>query len=253
MSDQYSVVGILLEASIVVQVVMILLVITSLMSWGVIIGRWKEYKSSNAAMVAFEERFWSGIDLGRLFLQTNTSTEPQVGQEKVFRAGFKEFNRLCQTKGTDVDSIMDGVSRAMRVTLLRERDRLEAHLPFLATVGSTSPYLGLFGTVWGIMTAFLSLANAQQATLNVVAPSIAEALIATAIGLAAAIPAVIAYNKFATQSDQLVSSYDAFSDEFSSILHRQAHVFLETQKDKAASATTNATTHVGAAPKPPHV
>ena len=232
MASEYSVVGILLEASIVVQIVMILLVLISVMSWGVIFGRFREYSVSRRAMEQFEEKFWSGIDLGRLFVQTNSNTDQQMGQEKVFRAGFKEFNRLCQTKGTDPDSIMDGVTRAMRVALMRERDRLEAHLPFLATVGSTSPYLGLFGTVWGIMTAFLALANAQQATLNVVAPSIAEALIATAIGLAAAIPAVMAYNKFATQADQLLGAYDAFSDEFSSILHRQAHVFVENQKEK---------------------
>ena len=168
-------------------------------------------------------------------MQANSQANHDSGQENVFRSGFKEFNRLCQTKGTDADSIVEGASRAMRVALMRERDKLEMHLPFLATVGSTSPYLGLFGTVWGIMTAFLALANAQQATLNVVAPSIAEALIATAIGLAAAIPAVIAYNRFATKADSLLGAYDAFSDEFSSILQRQAHLHVENQKEQARS------------------
>lgn len=232
MTEQYSVVGILLEASIVVQLVMVALVIISVMSWAVIFARRRVYTGARVAVKEFEERFWSGIDLARLYLQTNSHSNEHSGQENVFRAGFKEFNRLCQTKGTDADSIVSGASRAMRVALMRERDKLELHLSFLATVGSTSPYLGLFGTVWGIMTAFLSLANAQQATLTVVAPSIAEALIATAIGLAAAIPAVIAYNRFATQADSLLGAYDTFSDEFSSILQRQAHVYVENNKEK---------------------
>lgn len=233
-TEQYSVIGIVLEASLVVQFVMIALVIISVMSWAVIFGRRKVYSTAQTAMKDFEERFWSGMDLARLYLQTNSHGNDQSGQENVFRAGFKEFNRLCQTKGTDADSIVQGASRAMRVALMRERDKLELHLSFLATVGSTSPYLGLFGTVWGIMTAFLSLANAQQATLTVVAPSIAEALIATAIGLAAAIPAVIAYNRFATQADSLLGAYDAFSDEFSSILQRQAHLYVENNREQSA-------------------
>lgn len=232
MADQYSVVGMLLEASLVVQLVMIGLVVISIMSWAVIFGRRKMYATAELAMKDFEERFWSGMDLARLYLQVNSQANEESGQENVFRAGFKEFNRLCQTKGTDADSIVAGAGRAMRVALMRERDKLELHLPFLATVGSTSPYLGLFGTVWGIMTAFLALANAQQATLTVVAPAIAEALIATAIGLAAAIPAVVAYNKFATQADSLLGAYDAFSDEFSSILQRQAHHYIEGQKSQ---------------------
>ncbi len=234
MAESYSVVGILLEASPVVQLVMVALVAISVVSWAVIFGRRKVYKTATASMKEFEEKFWSGMDLARLYLQSNSQSNPDSGQENVFRAGFKEFNRLCQTKGTDADSIVEGASRAMRVALMRERDKLEMHLPFLATVGSTSPYLGLFGTVWGIMTSFLALANAQQATLTVVAPSIAEALIATAIGLAAAIPAVIAYNRFATQADGLLGSYDAFSDEFSSILQRQAHLYVENQKESKA-------------------
>jgi len=235
-TEQYSVVGILLEASIVVQLVMVALVLISIASWAVILGRRKLYSKAFKSMRQFEERFWSGMDLSRLYVQVNTNANPDSGQEAVFRAGFKEFNRLCQTKGTDAESILDGSGRAMRVALIRERDKLELHLPFLATVGSTSPYLGLFGTVWGIMSAFLALANAQQASLNVVAPAIAEALIATAIGLAAAIPAVIAYNKFATQADRLVSAYDSFSDEFSSVLHRQAYVFIDNQRNGQPTA-----------------
>lgn len=232
MAEQYSIVGILLEASFVVQFVMIALVLISIASWAVILGRKGFYTRARKATKDFEERFWSGIDLARLYVQTNNEPNVNSGQENVFRAGFKEFNRLCQTKGTDADSIVEGASRAMRVALMRERDKLELHLSFLATVGSTSPYLGLFGTVWGIMTAFLALANAQQATLTVVAPSIAEALIATAIGLVAAIPAVVAYNRYATHADSLLGAYDAFSDEFSSILQRQAYVFIENHRVK---------------------
>jgi biopolymer transport protein TolQ len=175
-------------------------------------------------MYGFEEQFWSGIDLNKLYRDGNERAElgQVLGMEGIFRAGFKEFSRLAQ-QGLDTDDIMDGVQRVMRVALSREEERLERHLPFLATVGSTSPYVGLFGTVWGIMHSFRGLANSTQATLATVAPGISEALIATAMGLFAAIPAVMAYNRFAARLDTCVNRYEAFTDEFSSILLRQAH------------------------------
>ncbi len=226
MQASHSVSSILLEASLPVQLVMVALVMISIVSWALICKRAKDFRLASNALHEFEERFWSGIDLSKLYVQVNTKTGPDHGEQSIFKAGFKEFNRISQTKGADVESIMQGIQRAMRVALLREREKLESHLPFLATVGSTSPYLGLLGTVWGIMSSFLALANAEQASLNVVAPAIAEALIATAMGLVAAIPAVIAYNRFAAKSDALLNAYDAFSDEFSSILHRQAHLLM---------------------------
>ena len=175
------------------------------------------------ALKGFEERFWSGMDLSRLFVQVNTEPNHYSGEENIFRAGFKEFARLRKSAHSDPEAVMAGTERSMRVALLREQEKLEMYLPFLATVGSTSPYIGLFGTVWGIMHSFLALANETQATLSVVAPGIAEALIATAIGLFAAIPAVISYNRFSAEVDRLLHNYETFMDEFSSILHRKAH------------------------------
>lgn len=171
----------------------------------------------------FEERFWSGIDLSKLYRQAGSNPDPDSGVEQIFRAGFKEFSRLRQQPGVDPDAVMEGVARAMRVAISREEEKLEASLPFLATVGSTSPYVGLFGTVWGIMNSFRGLATVQQATLATVAPGIAEALIATAIGLFAAIPAVIAYNRFSARSEMLIGRYYTFADEFQAILHRKVH------------------------------
>lgn len=203
---------------------MLLLLLASVISWGMILNRLKMYKLAKTALMEFEERFWSGIDLSRLYVQINTAPNENSGQENIFRVGFKEFARLRQSKSADPDAVMEGAQRAMRVAIVREQEKLERHLSFLATVGSTSPYIGLLGTVWGIMSSFLSLANAQQATISVVAPDIAEALIATAMGLFAAIPAVVAYNRFSSMTDSFLISYDTFSDEFSSILHRKAHI-----------------------------
>ncbi|KZZ23314.1 protein TolQ, partial [Alcanivorax sp. HI0083] len=166
--------------------------------------------------------FWSSDDLASLYNQSRKDPDVDSGTEAIFRAGFQEFVRLSKsTRGAE--AVMDGAQRAMRVALQREQTRLTKHLPFLATVGSTSPYVGLFGTVWGIMNSFMALANVKQATLSVVAPGIAEALIATAIGLFAAIPAVMAYNRFSAQSDALLTENEMFAEEFSSVLHRQAH------------------------------
>ena len=230
MSDQISIASLIIHASIPVQLVMLLLLLASIVSWGMILNRLKVYKSTKSALMEFEERFWSGIDLSRLYVQINTAANENSGQENIFRAGFKEFARLRQSKTADADAIMEGAQRAMRVAVVREQEKLERHLSFLATVGSTSPYVGLLGTVWGIMSSFLSLANSHQATISVVAPDIAEALIATAMGLFAAIPAVVAYNRFSATTDSFLISYDTFADEFSSILHRKAHI----KEDKTA-------------------
>lgn len=223
MSRELSAVEIILNASLPVQMVMLLLVIVSIVSWALIYRKLMEYRQAKRAILYFEERFWSGIDLSRLYVQVNGQPNLSSGQENIFRAGFKEFARLTQQPGTDGEAVMEGAERAMRVALYREQEKLENHLPFLATVGSTSPYVGLFGTVWGIMNSFLALAKQNQATLQVVAPDIAEALIATAIGLFAAIPAVIAFNRFNSQTERLLNAYNIFADEFSSILHRKAH------------------------------
>ena len=215
--------GIIFKASLPVQCVMLTLVLMSIVSWMFIIQRGKELRLAKKNQLDFEERFWSGLDLSRLYVQLTSQANEELGQAQIFLAGFKEFARLRQSKGTEADAIMEGTSRAMRVALLREQEKLERHLPFLATVGSVSPYIGLLGTVWGIMNSFLALATQNQATLQVVAPDIAEALIATAFGLVAAIPAVIAYNRYTTTTEGLLNGYIAFSDEFSSILHRKVH------------------------------
>jgi len=218
LQEQISVWGLIADASFLVQMVMLLLLAASVISWYLIFQRASFFKAAKADQLAFEERFWSGMDLGRLYKES----ENHPGHEYIFRAGFKEFNRL-RKNDTDPDAIMEGTQRAMRVALSHESDRLDVSLPFLATVGSTSPYVGLFGTVWGIMNSFLGLAQEQQATLATVAPGIAEALIATAMGLFAAIPAVVAYNRFTAHSDRLYARYETFVDEFSSILHRNVY------------------------------
>lgn len=222
MEEQLSVWHLVVNAGIVVQLVMLILLLASIFSWGVIFQRIRLYRRSREAHETFEERFWSGMDLGQLYKEVSASPNRHAGSENVFRAGFKEFIRLRQ-QSHDGEAVMDGTQRAMKVALSRELERLEAHLPFLATVGSTSPYVGLFGTVWGIMNSFLGLAQVQQPSLQTVAPGIAEALIATAMGLFAAIPAVVAYNRFTAQSDSQVKSYETFAEEFASILHRRVH------------------------------
>jgi len=210
------------NAGVLVQLVMLLLLFASVASWALILQRVQVFRKAQQSRLAFEERFWSGMDLGQLYREVAAEPTPFSGMESIFRAGFREFSRLRQ-QSHDADAVMDGAQRAMRVAFSREQERLEASLPFLATVGSTSPYIGLFGTVWGIMNSFRGLAQVQQATLATVAPGISEALIATAMGLFAAIPAVIAYNRFAARSDALLKNYETFAEEFSSILHRRVH------------------------------
>lgn len=229
MQEEISILGLILEASLVVQLVMLSLVLASVVSWYFIFQRASFFKAAKAAQLNFEGRFWSGMDLSQLYKESNAS-DASSGMELVFKAGFKEFNRLRQQSSIDADAVMEGTQRAMRVALSRESERLDSHLSFLATVGSTSPYVGLFGTVWGIMNSFLGLAQQQQATLATVAPGISEALIATAMGLFAAIPAVVSYNRFSSKADALYASYETFADEFSSILHRNIHSTVKTEK-----------------------
>ncbi|PIE43652.1 MAG: protein TolQ [Gammaproteobacteria bacterium] len=224
MEEKLSIWSLIWDASLIVQLVMLLLFLASVVSWLIIFQRASLFGAAKKRQVAFEERFWSGMDLNQLYRDVSTHVDPNNGMESIFRAGFKEFNRLRQQSGVDADAIMEGTQRAMRVALSRETDRLDQHLPFLATVGSTSPYVGLFGTVWGIMNSFRGLAQMQQATLATVAPGISEALVATAMGLFAAIPAVIAYNRYSAMADRIITGYETFAEEFSSILHRKVYV-----------------------------
>ena len=223
MAEKMSIWSLVANASVVVQLVMVLLLLASVLSWVMIFQRHFVLTKARKSLRKFEDRFWSGVDLGQLFREINQTPNDDCGAENIFRAGIKEYSRLTQQPGYDPDAVMDGIQRSMRVALAREEDKLETHLPFLATVGSTSPYIGLFGTVWGIMNSFRGLANVHQATLASVAPGISEALIATAIGLFAAIPAVIAYNRYSAKVEYLLGNYETFADEFSSILHRRMH------------------------------
>lgn len=210
------------NATWVVKIVMLMLVAASVVSWVLIGNRFKVIGRAVSTARDFEDRFWTGGDLTQLFSQVKKAPNPDSGMETIFAAGFKEYARLRNTPGSDPDAVMEATHRAMRIAMSREQERLDRHLSFLATVGSTSPYVGLFGTVWGIMNSFRSLATVNQATLQVVAPGIAEALIATAIGLFAAIPAVIAYNRYSSRVDQLMQRYATFAEEFYAILHRQS-------------------------------
>jgi len=213
----------ILNASIVVKVVMLLLMAVSFMSWMFIFQKWFSIRRAAAQTDKFEREFWSGNDLNALY-QGAVNQRHTIGSlERIFESGFREFAKLRNQRGaTDPSVMVDGARRAMRATYQREMDHLERHLAFLASTGSVSPYVGLFGTAWGIMHAFRSLANVQQATLAQVAPGIAEALVATAIGLFAAIPAVVAYNRYSHQIDRIAIRFESFMEEFSNILQRQA-------------------------------
>lgn len=223
MAPELSIFTLIKEASLIVQMVLFLLLLASVVSWTFIFSKYRELKRAEETSEEFEERFWSGIDLTDLYRQLAKDEYETEGLENIFLGGFKEFARLRQQQGITPDAVVSGVQRAMRVALNRELELLDERLPFLATVGSTSPYIGLFGTVWGIMNSFRSLGNVKQATLAMVAPGISEALVATAMGLFAAIPAVMAYNRFATNIERLANRYEAFAEEFLSLLHRQAH------------------------------
>ena len=223
MTADLSIVSLITDASVLVQIILLLLLIVSVMSWNIIFQKRKMLGLAREKADEFEDRFWSGGDLATLYNQVKSGSYGNSGMSVIFEAGFKEFARLKRQDGIDPKTVLEGSQRAMRVALARETDKLELHLSFLATVGSTSPYVGLFGTVWGIMNSFRSLGNVKQATISMVAPGISEALVATAMGLFAAIPAVIGYNRFNTELERLIGRYDAFLEEFSSILQRQAH------------------------------
>ncbi len=223
MNTDLSIFHLITEASFVVQLVMLILMIASLASWTFILSKRKELNRAIEITDEFEEQFWSGVALADLYRKLAAKDFEPEGIEKIFLAGYKEFSRMHQTGNVEPGVQVESAQRVMRIELSRELERLDEHLAFLATVGSTSPYVGLFGTVWGIMNSFMSLGNVKQATLAQVAPGIAEALIATAIGLFAAIPAVVAYNRFSTRLDRLTGRYELFVEEFVVLLQRQVH------------------------------
>ncbi len=219
---ELTVMGLLMGASLPVQIVMLLLVGASIVSWSIIFTKRRLIRRTKDASDEFEAAFWSGGDLNTLYQSSARATGGSIGMASIFESGFREFNRALQAGSDTPNKIIEECRRAMRVGQMREVDRLEQNLATLATIGSTSPYVGLFGTVWGIMVAFIQIGSQQTATLAVVAPPIAEALIATAMGLFAAIPAVIAYNSYADKVVRLEYRYDGFTEEFSSILQRHA-------------------------------
>jgi biopolymer transport protein TolQ len=210
------------RASLLVQLVMLTLLLSSVLSWVIIVVKYKTLKVARQEAERFEDQFWSGINLSELFQRVKKKSSELQGLAKIFEAGFAEYVRTHKLKSNSV-MMLSGVQRSMKVALAREEDILDAHLSLLATIGSISPYIGLFGTVWGIMNSFIALGAVENASLAMVAPGIAEALIATAMGLFAAIPAVIAYNRYAERVDQLSGTYENFAEEFATILERQIH------------------------------
>ncbi|MCK9283108.1 MAG: protein TolQ [Rhodocyclaceae bacterium] len=221
LSQDLSIIDLFIQASFAVKLVMGLLIGVSVMSWYWIFRKWFAIRDARARTEEFERDFWSGGDLNALFQSAVNDRHSAGALERIFEAGYREFTKLRGQKSLDPSAVVDGIRRAMRATYQRELDDLDAHLSFLASVGSVSPYVGLFGTVWGIMHAFRGLANVASATLSAVAPGIAEALVATAIGLFAAIPAVLAYNSFAHDVDRLSVRFESFMEEFANILQRQ--------------------------------
>ena len=220
-TSDLAIVELIVNASLVVKLVMGLLTYVSVMSWYWIFRKWFALRDARLKTEKFERDFWSGGDLNSLYQSAVNDRHNSGALERIFEAGFREFTKLRGQKSLDASAAIDGVRRAMRATYQREIDDLEAHLAFLASVGSVSPYVGLFGTVWGIMHSFRGLASMTTATLAAVAPGIAEALVATAIGLFAAIPAVVAYNRFAHDVDRIAVRFESFMEEFSNILQRQ--------------------------------
>ena len=227
MQNELQILDLVMQASWLVKGVMLILLLASVTSWVIIFRKRQALNRAEKEADTFEEKFWSGTDLTALYEGITTGHRKTDGMEKIFEAGFSEFLRMRQQGRMGPNAMVEGAQRAMRIALTRETEELEFRLNFLATVGSTSPYIGLFGTVWGIMTSFHQLASVNQATIAMVAPGISEALIATAMGLFAAIPAVIGFNRFSNQVDRLEVRYDNFKEEFSSILQRQAHLLAE--------------------------
>ena len=227
MQNELQILDLVMQASWLVKGVMLILLLASIASWIIIFRKRQVLNRAENEADQFEEKFWSGTDLNALHESITTGHRKTDGMERIFESGFSEFLRMRQQGRMGPTAMVEGAQRAMRIALTRETEDLELRLSFLATVGSTSPYIGLFGTVWGIMTSFHQLANVNQATIAMVAPGISEALIATAMGLFAAIPAVIGYNRFSNQVERLDVRYDNFKEEFSSILQRQAHLLAE--------------------------
>lgn len=232
MSNEISIIDLVLEASPVVKLVMLVLVIASVASWAVIIEKARALKQVRRSANAFEASFWSGVDLNNLYREVSQSERTPLGMAGIFEAGFREFGRLKKESDLSAEQLVTGARRAMSVSQMRDLDRLEDRLAFLATVGSTSPYVGLFGTVWGIMGAFQSLGGVQSATISMVAPGIVEALVATAMGLFAAIPAMVSYNRFAAAIDRLTVRFDTFVEELTAIFQRTA-----SRRDAKADVT----------------
>ncbi len=222
MEADMSLFSLVTRASVLVQIVMLILLSASVLSWIIIVLKYKVLKLAREEAVRFEDQFWSGINLSDLYQQVKRKAEERAGIAKIFEAGFSEFIRTRKNK-TNPEMMLASVQRSMKVAVAREEDSLDSHLSLLATIGSISPYIGLFGTVWGIMRSFIALGAVEHASLAMVAPGIAEALIATAMGLFAAIPAVIAYNRYAEKVDRLSSTYENFAEEFATILQRQSH------------------------------
>lgn len=220
-NQDLSILNLILNASVVVQIIMLILATVSFISWYYIFSKWFSLMQSKRQTDNFENVFWSGGDLNQLYNNAVSSRTESGSLARIFEAGFREFTKLRMQRNLDPADVISGSKRAMNATYQREIDALESHLAFLASAGSVSPYVGLFGTVWGIMHAFRGLADVGQATLSTVAPGIAEALVATAIGLFAAIPAVLAYNRFSHNIDRLATRYESFMEEFCNILQRQ--------------------------------
>jgi biopolymer transport protein TolQ len=221
-TEDLSIISLVIHASLLAQAVMALLLVMSIISWTIIFRKWATIRRARLQTERFERDFWSGGDLNALYQSAAHNRHTIGALERIFESGMREFLKGKDRRAGDPAAILDGARRAMRASFQRELDVLETSLPYLASVGSVSPYIGLFGTVWGIMNSFRGLANVQQATLANVAPGIAEALVATAIGLFAAIPAVVAYNRFATDVDRLAIRFETFIEEFTNILQRQA-------------------------------
>lgn len=230
MGTDASILDLILEASFIVQLVMLMLLAASVMSWAIIFQKRSLLSSAIRNSNEFETSFWSGGDLTGIYREITSKGEAPADMAAIFEAGFREFRRLTKQTGIDAERVLEGARRTMRIAQARETERLEENLAMLATIGSTSPYVGLFGTVWGIMNSFRGLGNVKSATLAMVAPGISEALIATAMGLFAAIPAVIAFNRYADKVGRLEMRYDTFAEEFSTILQRYTHT-LQGSKD----------------------
>lgn len=238
MEADMSLLSLVTRASITVQLVMLILLAASVLSWIIIYFKYDLLKNARKDSMHFEDQFWSGINLADLYARVKRNTGHECGMARIFIAGFAEYIRAHKQASNNSEMMLSSVQRGMKVALAREEERLDEHLSVLATIGSISPYIGLFGTVWGIMRSFIALGSVQHASLAMVAPGIAEALIATAMGLFAAIPAVIAYNRYVEKVDRLSIAYENFSEEFATILQRQSHSLQSEENIQSEDAVT---------------